>query len=121
MKKTERVRAALSGDALDRPPFSFWTHLPGIDLDWQRIAEETLDIYAPIANRLGMSKIKNELEELCFKSLEEKAYESLKARVDARVRRADGLALHGVPAQRAARGIAREQPVIGAAGLASSL
>ena len=31
-----------------------------------RIAQETLDIYAPIANRLGMSKIKNELEELSF-------------------------------------------------------
>lgn len=41
MKKTERVRAALRGEALDRPPFSFWTHLPQIDLDWQRIAEET--------------------------------------------------------------------------------
>lgn len=41
MKKTERVRAALRGETLDRPPFSFWTHLPGIDLDWQRIAEET--------------------------------------------------------------------------------
>ena len=32
-----------------------------------RIAQETLDIYAPIANRLGMSRIKNELEELSFK------------------------------------------------------
>ena len=31
-----------------------------------RIAQETLDIYAPIANRLGMSRIKNELEELSF-------------------------------------------------------
>ena len=31
-----------------------------------RIAQETLDIYAPIANRLGMSKVKNELEELSF-------------------------------------------------------
>ena len=29
-----------------------------------KIAQETLDIYAPIANRLGMSKVKNELEEL---------------------------------------------------------
>src|SRR3990170_3829261 len=32
-----------------------------------RTAQETLDIYAPIANRLGMAKIKNELEELSFK------------------------------------------------------
>ena len=32
-----------------------------------RIAQETRDIYAPIANRLGMSKIKNELEELAFR------------------------------------------------------
>src|SRR5690606_1361746 len=55
-----------------------------------RIAQETLDIYAPIANRLGMSKIKNELEELSFKFLEPTAYESLKARVDARRRTAEG-------------------------------
>jgi guanosine-3',5'-bis(diphosphate) 3'-pyrophosphohydrolase len=56
-----------------------------------RIAQETLDIYAPIANRLGMSKMKNELEELCFKSLEPKAFESLRARVDARRRVAEGM------------------------------
>ena len=37
-----------------------------------KIAQETLDIYAPIANRLGMSKVKNELEELSFKYLEPK-------------------------------------------------
>jgi len=41
MMKTERVHAALRGESLDRPPFSFWTHMPKIDLDWQRIAEET--------------------------------------------------------------------------------
>lgn len=41
MNKTERVQAALRGEALDRPPFSFWTHLPGVDLDWQRIADES--------------------------------------------------------------------------------
>ena len=40
-----------------------------------KIAQETLDIYAPIANRLGMSKVKNELEELSFRYLEPKAYE----------------------------------------------
>ena len=41
MDKHQRVRAALRGEALERPPYSFWTHLPGIDLDWQRIADET--------------------------------------------------------------------------------
>ena len=43
-----------------------------------RIAQETLDIYAPIANRLGMCQIKNELEELSFRYLEPVAFESLK-------------------------------------------
>jgi guanosine-3',5'-bis(diphosphate) 3'-pyrophosphohydrolase len=51
-----------------------------------RTAQETLDIYAPIANRLGMSKVKNELEELSFKYLEPRAYESLVSRVDAKRR-----------------------------------
>ena len=49
-----------------------------------RIAQETRDIYAPIANRLGMSKVRNELEELAFCYLEPKAYESLKERVEDR-------------------------------------
>lgn len=35
----------------------------------RRIAKETLDIYAPIANRLGMYKFRLELEDLCFKAL----------------------------------------------------
>src|SRR6188474_1139877 len=56
-----------------------------------KIAQETLDIYAPIANRLGMSKVKNELEELCFKYLEPRAYESLRGRVEARRRTAQVL------------------------------
>src|ERR687892_2024364 len=47
-----------------------------------KIAQETLDIYAPIANRLGMSKVKNELEELSFRYLETKAYEGLRAKVE---------------------------------------
>jgi GTP pyrophosphokinase len=51
-----------------------------------KIAQETLDIYAPIANRLGMSKVKNELEELSFKYLEPKAYEALRERVEAKRR-----------------------------------
>jgi GTP pyrophosphokinase len=55
------------------------------------IAQETRDIYAPIANRLGMSKLKNELEELSFRYLEPQAYEALRARVDARRRATEGL------------------------------
>jgi GTP pyrophosphokinase len=56
-----------------------------------KIAQETRDIYAPIANRLGMSKVKNELEELAFKYLEPKAYESLRQRVEARRRATEGM------------------------------
>ena len=55
------------------------------------IAQETRDIYAPIANRLGMSKIKNELEELSFRYLEPQLYESLRSKVDARRRATEGL------------------------------
>jgi GTP pyrophosphokinase len=56
-----------------------------------KIAQETRDIYAPIANRLGMSKIKNELEELSFKYLEPKVYEALRARVEARRKATEGM------------------------------
>jgi GTP pyrophosphokinase len=56
-----------------------------------KIAQETLDIYAPIASRLGMSKVKNELEELSFKYLEPKAYESLRAKVEARRKSAEAV------------------------------
>jgi GTP diphosphokinase / guanosine-3',5'-bis(diphosphate) 3'-diphosphatase len=56
-----------------------------------KIAQETRDIYAPIANRLGMSKVKIELEELAFKYLEPKAYEALRARVESRRRATEGM------------------------------
>src|SRR3954463_6009500 len=56
-----------------------------------KIAQETRDIYAPIANRLGMSKIKNELEELAFKYLETPAYEALRIRVERRRRATEGM------------------------------
>src|ERR687898_321294 len=56
-----------------------------------RIAQETLDIYAPIANRLGMSRIKNELEELAFKYLEPAAFETLNGRVESRRRVTEGM------------------------------
>ena len=56
-----------------------------------RTAQETLDIYAPIANRLGMAKIKNELEELSFKYIEPAAYASLRSRVESKRSATEGL------------------------------
>ncbi len=56
-----------------------------------KIAQETLDIYAPIANRLGMSKVKNELEELSFRYIEPKAYEALRSKVEAKRKHAEGV------------------------------
>jgi len=40
----------------------------------KRISQETLDVYAPIAHRLGLSGIKNELEDLCFYYLDPEEY-----------------------------------------------
>ena len=50
------------------------------------IAQETLEIYAPIAQRLGMKKVKSELEDLAFRHLDPSAYETLRAWVDRRRR-----------------------------------
>ncbi|ABR74390.1 bifunctional GTP diphosphokinase/guanosine-3',5'-bis(diphosphate) 3'-diphosphatase [Actinobacillus succinogenes] len=40
----------------------------------RRIAKETLEIYSPIAHRLGIEHVKNELEDLCFQAMHPKRY-----------------------------------------------
>jgi GTP pyrophosphokinase len=49
----------------------------------QKIARETLDIYAPLAHRLGMGKLRGELEDLAFRYTDPFAYTQLSAEVDA--------------------------------------
>ena len=49
-----------------------------------RISQETLDIYAPIAHRLGMGKVRGELEDLSFQNLYPEEYKHLSREVEAR-------------------------------------
>ncbi len=48
----------------------------------KRIAEETLDIYAPLAGRMGMQAMRDELEDLAFRHLTPEAAETIAARLD---------------------------------------
>src|SRR5256885_12641580 len=50
----------------------------------RRIAQETMDIYAPIAHRLGMGKVRGELEDLAFKNLHPEDYRELTAQLEKR-------------------------------------
>src|ERR1700749_2063208 len=56
-------------------------------LDWlppekrTRIAQETRDLYAPLAHRFGMAKVRWELEDLAFKHLETEDYKALAKKV----------------------------------------
>jgi guanosine-3',5'-bis(diphosphate) 3'-pyrophosphohydrolase len=50
----------------------------------ERIARETLEIYAPIAHRLGMGKIRGELEDLAFQYLEPEAYQEIVQAIESR-------------------------------------
>ena len=45
MTKKERIKAAILGQKPDKLPYSFWTHMPGTDLDPEAIAQATYDFY----------------------------------------------------------------------------
>jgi guanosine-3',5'-bis(diphosphate) 3'-pyrophosphohydrolase len=77
----------------------------------ERIALETLEIYAPIAHRLGMGKIRGELEDLAFEYVEPDAWAELKREIDTKREANEGflkeiqktveqqLAREGIPAR----------------------
>ena len=48
----------------------------------ERIAKETMEIYAPLADRMGMNRIRDELEDLSFQVLNNKARELIRKRLD---------------------------------------
>jgi guanosine-3',5'-bis(diphosphate) 3'-pyrophosphohydrolase len=50
----------------------------------ERIARETIEIYAPIAHRLGMGKVRGELEDLSFQHLEPDAYNEIIGAIESR-------------------------------------
>jgi len=54
-----------------------------------QIAKETLEIYAPIAHRLGMGKVRGELEDLAFQHFDPIAYKQIKDAVEARRKRGE--------------------------------
>jgi RelA/SpoT family (p)ppGpp synthetase len=66
-------------------------------LEWMRpekrklIAQETMDIYAPLAGRMGMQEMRGELEELSFRWINPEAYETVVSRLAALRERNQGL------------------------------
>ncbi len=51
-------------------------------LERKRIAKEALELYAPLAYRLGMGKIKSEMEDLAFREVDEKNYKAVEEKVN---------------------------------------
>jgi GTP pyrophosphokinase len=79
-------------------------HLP--EARRRHVARETLDIYAPLANRLGIWQVKWELEDLAFRYLEPERYQSIARQLDER--RADREAFMGDVVGRLKQALARE-------------
>ena len=90
----------------------------------QKIARETLDIYAPLAHRLGMGKLRGELEDLAFQYTDPFAYTQLSSEVEALARgerrfsrehRRGGAGQTRGGRHRGARGVAHQAAVLDSA------
>ena len=66
----------------------------------RRIARETLEIYAPLANRLGIFALKWELEDLCLRELEPEIYKEISAGLAATREQREGLIAEAIGALR---------------------
>jgi len=75
--------------------------------DRRRIAQETLDIYAPLAGRLGISRIKDELEDLSLKHLQPQVFDQIRQFVASRKEDRDGYLA------RVGKAITREAAAVG--------
>jgi GTP pyrophosphokinase len=76
-----------------------------------RIAQETLDIYAALAGRMGMQEMREELEDLAFRNLNPEAYETISRRLNDLEARSERLVEeieHDLTGRLQARGIAAE-------------
>ena len=73
----------------------------------EAIARETLEIYAPLAHRLGMGKVRGELEDLAFRYTDPVSYEQVSAAVESR--RIGGRAVSARRGRHARRATARKQ------------
>jgi GTP pyrophosphokinase len=77
---SEDIRVVLLRLASRTQTLRFYTEHPGPDRD--ETARESLDIYAPLANRLGVWEIKWELEDLSFRFLNSDAYRQIARQID---------------------------------------
>ena len=72
-----------------------------------RIATETRDVYAPLANRFGMARLKSELEDLAFKYIDNKTFVQIANRLNQKKRAANRLYQRNYPSDSVGVGYAQ--------------